>query len=57
MADRHIHFVGSIGLEDAETVFRALGEAVGTRAPRDPARAQENHQSGSGGLQRLHQWP
>ena len=36
MADRHIHFVGSIGLEDAETVFRALGEAVGTRAPRYP---------------------
>ncbi len=33
---RSVHLVGSIGLSDAETVFRTLSEAVGDRAPRYP---------------------
>lgn len=33
---RNIHFVGSIGLEDTETVFRTLAEQVGTGASRYP---------------------
>jgi len=32
MATHPIHFVGSIGLEDAETVFRSLAENVGDKA-------------------------
>ncbi len=31
-----IHLVGSVGLEDAETVFRALATHVGERSPRYP---------------------
>ena len=31
-----IHFVGSIGFEDAESVFRRLGETVGDKAPYYP---------------------
>ena len=33
---RSIHLVGSIGLSDADTVFRTLSETVGDRAPRYP---------------------
>ena len=33
---RSVHLVGSIGLSDAETVFRTLSETVGGRAPRYP---------------------
>ncbi len=33
---RSVHLVGSIGLSDAETVFRTLSETVGDRAPRYP---------------------
>ncbi len=36
MATRDIHFVGSIGLADAQTVFRTLAETVGERAKRYP---------------------
>jgi hypothetical protein len=32
----NIHFVGSIGLEDAETVFRTLGTIIGAKAARYP---------------------
>ena len=35
-ATRQIHLVGSMGLDDAETVFRTLSECVGDRAPRYP---------------------
>ncbi len=34
--ERSIHLVGSVGLSDAETVFRTLAETVGGRAPRYP---------------------
>lgn len=36
MTSRPIHFVGSIPLADAETVFRTLAVAVGDQAPRYP---------------------
>lgn len=32
----NIHFVGSIGLENAESVFKSLGEIIGQRARRYP---------------------
>ena len=32
----NIHFVGSIGLEDADTVFRTLAEIIGNKARRYP---------------------
>ena len=32
----NIHFVGSIGLSDAETVFRTLAERIGDKAKRYP---------------------
>lgn len=34
--NRNIHFVGSIGLSDAETVFRTLAKRVGNKAKRYP---------------------
>ena len=34
--NRNIHFVGSIGLTDAETVFTTLAERVGSKAKRYP---------------------
>jgi hypothetical protein len=36
MAKRNIHLVGSMGLEDAETVFRTLARIVGPAAARYP---------------------
>ncbi|MDG2175940.1 MAG: hypothetical protein P8M72_07415 [Gammaproteobacteria bacterium] len=36
MTINNIHFVGSIGLEDAETVFRTLSEVIGNKATRYP---------------------
>ena len=36
MTKRNIHFVGSIGLEDADTVFRTLADLVGDKASRYP---------------------
>ncbi len=33
-APRDVLFCGSIGLEDSESVFRALSESVGARAKR-----------------------
>jgi hypothetical protein len=33
---RDVHFVGSIGLEDSETVFRSIANAVGSNAKRYP---------------------
>jgi hypothetical protein len=36
MTINNIHFVGSIGLEDTETVFRTLSEIVGNKAARYP---------------------
>jgi hypothetical protein len=36
MTINNIHFVGSIGLEDAETVFRTLAEIIGNKAARYP---------------------
>ena len=33
---RNVHFVGSIGLEDSETVFRSIANSVGSNAKRYP---------------------
>ena len=35
-ADGRVLFVGSLGLPNAETAFRLLGERIGDRAPRYP---------------------
>ena len=35
-ADGRVHFVGSLGLPDAESAFRMLSERIGTRATRYP---------------------
>ena len=36
MTEHNIHFIGSIGLEDTETVFRTLARSVGNKAKRYP---------------------
>lgn len=36
MPKHNIHFVGSIGLDDSETVFRTLADKIGDQAKRYP---------------------